>query len=211
MLKFALSAGLVLAGVMSAHAADLIVNEEAAPMDTSLVNSNIYVQLLGGVALGGDIGYYHFDGLYYGSLNFDAGYALAGTVGVVVMDGLSVEGDVLYTKRDYSANSEAGAISLSLMGNLKYTIQLNDMFSVYGAGGLGIIGYELYDTPPADHYSGLGYQLIAGVGAKLTDNISAIAEYRYQNTFDIAPWDDDSSEAIDAPISTVLVGVKLAF
>ncbi|WP_421759344.1 outer membrane protein [Devosia sp.] len=210
MRKFAIAGGLVLAGAMSAHAADLIVDDAAAPMDTSLVNSSIYVQLLGGAVLSGDVDFYYDDDQYLGTSAFEAGYAIAGTVGVVVMDGLSVEADAMYTKRDYESSSDYNVSSASIMGNLKYTVPLNDMFSVYGAAGLGFIGYQFPDSTP-DSYGGLGYQLIAGVGAKLTDNITAIAEYRYQNTFDLAPDSDDYDYGIQAPTSTVLVGVKLGF
>ena len=203
-----IAGGLVLASAVGVQAADLIIDEAPAPMDTSLVNSSIYVQLLGGVTLEGDVDFYYDDGYYFnGTETFDAGFAVAGTIGVVVMDGLSVEADAMYTSRDNDYDSFTSA---SLMGNLKYTVPLNDMFSIYGAAGLGVIGYTL-ETKDTYNYGGLGYQLIAGVGAKLTDNITAIAEYRYQNTFDVAPWSEDDYYGIQAPTGTVLVGVKLAF
>ena len=210
MRKLIMAGGLVLASAVGAQAADLIVDEAVAPMDTTLVSSSIYVQLLGGVALQGDVDYYDdYGDSLTGSDTFEAGYSLAGTIGVVVMDGLSVEADAMYTSREYDGGGDTFA-SASLMGNLKYTVPLNDMFSIYGAAGLGVIGYTL-ETKDTYNYGGLGYQLIAGVGAKLTDNITAIAEYRYQNTFDVAPWSEDDYYGIQAPTGTVLVGVKLAF
>lgn len=209
MRKFAIAGGLVLAGVMSAHGADLIVEDAPAPVDTSFVNSSMYVQLLGGAVLAGDEVYYD-EGDYDGTNKFDAGYAIAGAVGVVVMDGLSVEADAMYTKREYYTGPGHALSTASIMGNLKYTVPLNDMFSVYGAAGLGFIGYDLENITP-DAYSGLGYQLIAGVGAKLSDSITAIAEFRHQNTFDRALNPDDSDLAASIPTNTVLVGIKLGF
>ena len=206
-----IAGGLVLASAVGAQAADLMVDEAPMAMDTSLVNSSIYVQLLGGVALQGDFDYYHDDSGYVfdSSDTLAAGFAVAGTIGVVVMDGLSVEADAMYTKRNFD-EFDAEVSSASLMGNLKYTAQLNDMFSIYGAAGLGVIGYTSKSKDTTD-FGGPGYQLIAGVGAKLTDNITAIAEYRYQNTFGVAPAVDDDYYGFQVPTSTVLVGVKLAF
>jgi len=198
-----------LLGSFAAQAADLVVVDDAAPIDTSLVNSSIYVQLLGGGALAGS-GDTYFNGVYASTSDIDAGYAIAGTIGVVVMDGISVEADVLYTKRDFTGNDNTNS-STSLMGNLKYTAQLNDMFSVYGALGVGLIGYEQAFVNDAFTQSGLGYQVIAGVGAKLTETISAVAEYRHQNTFDRVVSEENSSVSYQIPTSAVLVGVKLAF
>lgn len=208
-LKVAFAAGLVLAGVMSAQAADLIVDEAPAAIDTSLVNSSIYVQLLGGSMGSGDIHFFedYGDPAYTATYNDDV--AFAGTLGMVVMGGLSIEADAMYARRAQDGNTGYTVASTSLMGNLKYTLPVTDMFSVYGAVGVGVINYDM-EAGFTYKANGWGYQLIAGAGAKLTDHITAIAEYRYQDTFDIAYF-DDSPEALQAATSTVLVGIKLAF
>ena len=126
-------------------AADLIVMSDDAP-DMSALNSQIYVQLLGGVALPHDV-------TFYLGTDVDAvdptvpGYAVAGTLGVVVYDGLSVEADVLHTFRDEEADGGDTYATTSLMANLKYTAHLNDMFSVYGAVGVGHIWLSNFDGP----------------------------------------------------------------
>ena len=204
MRKLVIAGGLVLASAVGAQAADLIVDEAPMAMDTSLVNSSIYVQLLGGVALAGSVDYNFFD-TYSTTQDTDAGFAVAGTIGVVVMDGLSLEADVMYSKSAFSGD-DIDFTTLSLMANAKYTLELNDMFSIYGAAGIGQIAY----TSGSADYAGLGYQLIAGVGAKLTDNISAVAEYRYQNTFDFADQ-DDGDYSLQAPSGTLLAGLKFSF
>lgn len=204
MRKFAIASGLVLAGAMSANAADLIVDEAPATMDTSFVNSSIYVQLVGGVALAGD-NEFDYLGSYALTDDTEAGFAVAGTVGVVVLDGVSLEADVMYTKRAVN-QFDGDASSLSLMANAKYTFDINETFSLYGAAGVGHISYEYGDAK----YNGIGYQLIAGVGAKLTDSISAVAEYRYQNTFEHAEQ-EDGDYALNGPTSSVLAGLKFSF
>lgn len=191
-------------------AADLIVMSDDAP-DTSALNSQIYVQLLGGVALPHDV-------TFYLGTDVDAvdptvpGYAVAGTLGVVVYDGLSVEADLLHTFRDEEADGGDTYATTSLMANLKYTAHLNDMFSVYGAVGVGHIWLSNFDGPPVSEtfeLSGWGYQLIAGVGAQVTENVSVVGEYRYQDTFN--PYEIGGDANMTVPTSSVLAGVKIGF
>lgn len=205
-----LGAAVVLAGAVGAQAADLIVEEAPVVADTSFVNSSIYVQLLGGFVQDLPVNYYS-GGSDSGEADTDFGYAIAGTVGVVVLDGLSVEADVLYSSRKYAEDSRETYSTLSLMANAKYTVQLNDTFSVYGAVGLGYVwGTDEYPSG-SDDYDSFGYQVIAGVGAKLTDNISAVAEYRFQDTFDKSNYQGSGDYGLIIPVSTVLAGLKFSF
>lgn len=202
-----------LAGASAAHAADLIIDTAPVePVTTGIADSGIYVQLLGGFVQDLDVTYYQ-GGSVNGTSGTEYGYGVAGTIGVVVMDGLSVEADVLHTSRDYGdADNGEFFTTTSLMGNLKYTIGLNDTFSIYGAAGLGYIWGT--DEAPGYHadYNGFGYQLIAGASAALTENITGLVEYRYQNQFDNTGNDpDDSFYGLAIPTSTVLAGLKLSF
>lgn len=203
---------LVLAGTAGAHAADLIVDPAPTPVDTSFTNS-IYVQLLGGFVQDLDVTYFT-NGVDSGPAETEVGYAIAGTLGVVVMDGLSLEADVLHSSREYSFASDDIYTTTSLMGNVKYTVDINDMFSVYGAVGLGYVwGNETWNNGnSSDDYGSFGYQLIAGVSAKFTDNISGVLEYRFQDTFDKSNYTSGPEDwGLSIPVSTVLAGVKLDF
>ena len=205
--------GLALAGGPS-HAADLPSSEVTAPAkawDTGVVDSSIYVQLLGGAALGNTVTYNDFPS--GAPLEPDAtklGYAIAGTVGVVLMHGFSVEADVLNTHRDQDGGTSAYQ-STSLMGNLKYTLPVNNVFGLYAAAGLGYVWYGVTDPTGGDNpTSGAGYQFIAGATAKVTRNISLVGEVRYQDTFKanylpLAIVDER------APTTAVLGGVKVGF
>lgn len=190
--------------VAGAHAADLIVDEPAAVVDP--VATGFYAQLVGGAALPGVIDYSSS-----GEYDMDAGWGLGGTLGVTVMDGLSVELDVLHLSRTMSDYDYYDVATTSVMGNLKYTIDLNDTFSIYGAAGLGYIFVTETDDDSGDTYhgGGLGYQLIAGVGAKVAENISVIGEYRFQNTF--SGSEQDYGQSVDTPTSAILAGIKLGF
>lgn len=205
-----LASAFMLAGAVGAQAADLIVDEAPVAADTSFVNSTIYFQLLGGVVQDLPVNYFE-DGLDDGDADTEFGYSFAATAGVVVVDGLSIEADLLYSTRDYAYNSDDHYSTLSLMANAKYTVQLNDTFSIYGAVGLGYVwGNEDWSSGTAD-YGSFGYQVIAGAGAKLTDNITAVAEYRFQDTFDKSNYDGSGDYGLSIPVSTVLAGLKFSF
>lgn len=195
----------VLALSSTAFAADLIVDDEIVEeIDTEFVNS-IYFQVLGGVALAGTVEY--SPGSEY---DLVAGYAVAGAIGVVIVDGLSVEADIFHAKRDYDLSSDASVATTSLMGNVKYTAELNDMFSLYGAVGVGIISFEETEPGEVDSGSGFGYQLILGVSAEMTENIALVGEFRYQNSFGGLEITDTPVSAT-VPTAAVLVGAKLSF
>lgn len=144
---------------------------------------------------------------------FFPGYAFAATAGVRVVDGLSVEADVLRTSRNSNEPAPLTPYSLtstSVMVDAKYTAALNDMFSVYGGVGVGWIRIDNSLLLP-DFYSGLGYQLIGGVAAQVADHVSLVGEARFQSTFAPAVYSADPDYVISAPTATVMVGVKVGF
>ncbi len=202
-----LSAGLVLAGAMSANAADLVVNDPVAVADAGVIDA-LYLQFLGGVALPGAQDWVSdFDS---GEWALDAGYAIAVTAGVVVIDGLSVEVDGFFTKRAFTDEDGSSSTS-SLMANLKYSVDVNDTFALYGAAGVGFI-HEAHETGGSETgFNGAGYQLIAGVTADVTENIAVVAEYRYQNSFGplVSEVYDDWTHQV--PVHALLMGAKIAF
>lgn len=194
-------------------AADLIIMPEDPAPDMSMLNSQIYVQLMGGVALPHDV-------TFYLGTAVDAvdptvlGYSFAGALGVVIHDGLSVEADVLHTFRNEEAAGDDTYATTSLMVNAKYTAHLTDMFSVYGAVGVGHIWLTNFDGPPVSQtfeLSGFGYQLIAGAAAQVTDNMAVVGEYRYQDTF--SPYDigGPGDPNMTVPTSSIMGGVKFGF
>ncbi|WP_421761849.1 outer membrane protein [Devosia sp.] len=201
--KIALLAGAALVTLSgSAFAADLIVDEPAA-MTTPAADTTLYFELLGGASLEGKLNY---EG--DGSDDLQAGGAVAGVIGFGTgIEGLSVEADAFYTQRDYSDSSDDYTLKTgSLMADLKYTVNLNDSFAVYGAVGLG--GVYLHDesssgTVYVDSW-GAGYLLKAGVTAKVADQISLVGEVRYTNSFDYI--DEEQSGT-----TSVLAGVHFGF
>jgi opacity protein-like surface antigen len=214
MRKLLLAAALLAASTFGANAADLMVSApQMAPMAPASGGMSIYAQLLGGVALSGDLEVFDDGDLAYTD-TFDPGWAVAGTVGVVVMDGLSAELDVLHTSRGDPTDPDDGLETTSFMGDLKYTAALNEMFSLYGAAGVGLIRIheiEDADVPGEYFYSGFGYQLIVGASAQVTDNVALVGEFRHQDTFGAIDDEDFDDYSGQAGVNVFLAGLKVSF
>lgn len=191
---FALTAG-------SAMAADLIVDEPTVEA-AAASDAGWYMQLLGGATLSTN-----FD---YNDANYDipSSWALAGVVGAELgIDGLSAELDVFATQSG-AYTSDYKLTTGTVMAALKYTVALNDTFSVYGAVGVGGV-YMLDDS--ADYGKdidgwGAGYLLKAGVTAAVAENISLVGEVRYADTF--APIESMGNEGQHGA-AAVLVGLQI--
>lgn len=208
-MKFLAAATAALLSTVSVQAADLVIEEMMIePAQASSVD--VYIQLLGGIEIGTD--YVFNDGGTDFDNELNAGPALAATLGVVVYDGLSLELDGFYTHRIWTDFDDSFNASASIMGNLKYTVDL-DAVSLYGAVGVGYIHYwDEFNGGGVGEFGGFGYQLIGGVGYDISDDITVIGEVRYQNTFSPAEYiTEDDPFTIDVPTVSLLAGVKFGF
>jgi opacity protein-like surface antigen len=192
------AAALIALGALTApaFAADLII--EQAPV-VAASSSDVYVQLLGGAALEST-----FDDYY----DIPASWALAGVVGFGTgVDGLSIEGDFFLSQSNYY-DDEYTLTTGGVMAALKYTVDLTDSVSLYGAAGLG--GVYLKDAEADTDYVdsegwGAGYLLKAGLTADVAENIALVGEVRYTDAFE--EIDDVSLDGQAA----VLVGLQIGF
>lgn len=201
------AAAVFVASAVSAD--DAIFDASTMPGVVEDTNPFVYFQLLGGVTAGGEITQVNPATTIY---DLSPGRALAGTIGVVVAEGLSLEADVLRTQRDYTDFPGDTFSTTSLMANVKYTAALNDTLSLYGAVGVGAIwGVDYFANYDDDyHVSGLGFQLIAGASAYLMENLAAIGEIRYQGSF--GPLHDEPRDDLrDTAVVAVTTGLKLSF
>ena len=216
MRKLILASAILAAATFGAHAADLIIEPEAPMEMAPLASTSVYVQLLGGVAAGLDSEFYKggevvklltiSGGSYTDAM--EAGWAAAAALGVVVMEGLSIEADIFHTDRKY-AEYDGGLTTTSVMVNGKYTAHASDMLDLYVAVGVGtILANDTYDGNDND-FSGFGYQLIAGAGLEVAENVSLVGEVRYQDSF--SPLEDGDGNTFDIPIAAALVGVRIGF
>ena len=203
--RLAVAAAAVLVSTSLSGAADLVVIDDPVVVPDETVLSGFYAQLLVGVALPGT--QYWVSGIE-GEWDMELGPAVAGTLGMTVLEGLSVEIDAVYTDQQFDPDDYDGSAStFSLMGNLKYSFALGEDFGVYFAGGAGYIWEQHLDDID---FGGWGYQVIAGASLDVTDNVAIIGEYRYQNSF--APLEnvDDPDWTHEVPKHLVMVGAKLS-
>ncbi len=215
MKRFILTAAAVVAMCSTAAAADLLVAEVPAGAPAPEASSiNGYVQLMGGWTMPNTLSDFYPDETSY---DFDAGWALGATFGIETpIDGVSLEIDVLRTMVGYGDdegedNDELN--STSFMANAVYSVELNDMFSLYGGAGLGIISLDFVDDEGDDASgSGAGYQVFAGVQAAVTENVSLTLEARYQSSIDDVnmEWSGDDYEQ-EFNRTSILAGVLFSF
>jgi opacity protein-like surface antigen len=219
MRHFFLTAAAIVATCATAAAADLAVAEAPAPAASSI---NGYVQLLGGWVMPNTLTSVPELSLVAATtVDFDAGWALGATFGLETpIDGLSVEVDVLRTWADtegVSIETAGSLISTSLMANAVYSVDLNDMFSLYGGAGLGMIALEAApddETLPVGTGSGAGYQVFAGVQADVAENVALTLEGRYQSSFDNIEMSVDGLGTVgeqEFNRTSVLVGLLFSF
>lgn len=207
MRKLILASAVLLSTGSVAQAADLIIVPDEVPI-AAYASPSIYVQLLGGVALGLDVDFFE-DGFNDESYTMDTGFAAAATVGVMVMDNVAIEGDLFWTDRVFTTEPDYDLSTLSGMVNVKAFLPVDEMFTIYGAVGVGYITYSV--NPDGDDYGGWGYQLIAGATAEVAENIALVGELRYQSGFGEIPMDGDDFYGIEAPTASALVGLKFSF
>jgi len=196
-----------------AFAADLVAPAKEAPQLADPVGTGFYVEVFGGAKLAGEVDYTPYAGCTDAPDALTAGLAYGGPLGVNPgISGLSVELDVLHASSAFTNDANTSIVTTSLMANAKYTFKLTDSFDVYGAAGVGAIhATSIWHTDTYVDATAAGYQLIAGVGANITPNISLFGEYRFQDSFAPFPstnppqWDKQSF-----PTNVVLAGVKLS-
>jgi opacity protein-like surface antigen len=117
-------------------------------------------------------------GLSYG---VDSGFVVNGAVGYD-FDGLRVEGAVGYQENDYT-NDTLGASLLSVMANGYYDFNTGGKIKPYVMAGLGIAHIIADDEPGIpdpwldDTY--FAWQLGAGVGYEVAENVTIDVGYRY--------------------------------
>ena len=199
----------------TAAAADLTVTEVPAEVPAPEASSiNGYVQLMGGWTMPNTLSDFYADENAY---DFDAGWALGATFGIETpIDGVSLEIDVLRTMVGYGdeeGEDDDELNSTSFMANAVYSVDLNDMFSLYGGAGLGIISLDFVDQDgDSASGSGAGYQVFAGVQAAVAENVALTLEARYQSSIDNVnmEWSGEDYEQ-EFNRTSILAGVLFSF
>lgn len=194
--------GLFAAVTSGAHAADLATNVQPAVED--FASSGLYAIAFGGVSLTGAVD-------FVGGVPSDlfAGPALGAAIGWNTgLGGLSLELDTMFSRHQAESQSNIYFGTVTVMANAKYSFVLSDNLDVYAGAGLGAYGISSqYEPDPVVIDWSTGYQVMAGAELAVTDSISVLAEYRYQNSF--AAIDIDGEAFV--PNSALLGGLKISF
>lgn len=201
----------LLSVVPAVLAAGPIVAGPGLAATATQASRQIYIEALGGVSLPGKLEFFHPAPNGVGEL--EVGAAFAGVVGLATgIDGLAAEFDVFYTGRDYTMlppNLDGTTTMTTIMGDLKYTVDLTDTFSLYGAAGIGVLRLQDSDStgPFTDGWK-TGYVLKVGAATAIANDLSLVGEVRYMDSFEyfeaISPTDDRSHAATSA----ALIGLR---
>ncbi len=217
MKRLLLTAAFFAASFSVAGAADLLAKGSpaevpaVAPAPSSI---NGYIQLMGGWAMPNTL-HYVYEEDPQSSNDFDAGLAVGATFGIETpIEGLSLEVDVLRTLAGYDGEGEDGLNSTSIMSNAVYSAELNEMVSLYGGAGVGIIALDYFAEGDDDvSGSGAGYQVFAGVQAAVAENVSLTLEARYQASLDDITMEYPQGDSWEQEFNrtSILAGVLFSF
>ncbi|MDP3316142.1 MAG: outer membrane beta-barrel protein [Devosia sp.] len=225
MTRFALSfiAASLLTG--TAFAADLQVYE---PVDMSdpVAAGNFYASIFGGVSMINDFDFVSSVNDTPGSMRFDTGYSIDGSLGYDFGNGLSIEGQVGYLNGDASgvtydgvdADVDGSASITYAMVNGWYGFDLGGISPFIG-GGVGVASLAVVAFFPAlptasidDSAVTWAAQVGAGVSFALTEDISLTGRYRYLTTGEVSLTDVDLDENTGSASASILdIGLKVAF
>ncbi len=201
----------VLGTAFGAHAADFLVQEEAASATGSSFNG--YIQVVGGISKENESG---LDWDYIANVPMDQGTAFGVALGMETpVDGVSVEIDALRSGATY-AGFPNYLNATTVMGNVDYSAILNDSLSFYGGLGAGVVrlNYDNGDNiSPDSNGNGLGWQAFAGAELAVADHLSLTLEVRHQQAFETIEVTPDVGSAYDIEYArtVMLAGVLVSF
>jgi len=166
----------------------------------SAFDDGFFFDIYGGASLAGSSTY---NGSDYDML---LGGAFGASAGVnAPIPGLAFKLDIMHSGGEYDC-CDYGVYNFSVMAVGEYSAELNEMFSIYGAFGVGGVYVQYY----SDDYTGwgAGYQAAVGARAVVADNVSVFGELKYVSTFGDV---DTNGYDINYPTLNALVGLRLSF
>ncbi|MFT5789913.1 MAG: outer membrane immunogenic protein [Shewanella sp.] len=130
----------------------------------------------------------------YGGYNFNEWFGLEGT---------------LYVTNDVVDNEYASVNAGSFTVTPKFTLVLNDTFSLYGKVGVASVAVIMDGVFRDVDYTGVGLTAGAGVNASLTNNLNIRLGYDYTSA-DLDS-DDFGASDFDIDLSNVTLGMHYQF
>ncbi|MCL1094405.1 porin family protein [Shewanella kaireitica] len=130
----------------------------------------------------------------YGGYNFNEWFGLEGTI---------------YLTNDFVDNEFASIHAASFSVAPKFTLVLNDTFSLYGKIGVASVAVVADSFIRDVDYSGFGLTVGAGVNAAVTDKLNIRLGYDFTSA-DLDS-DDFGTQDIDMDLSNVTLGMHYQF
>ena len=130
----------------------------------------------------------------YGGYNFNEWFGLEGTI---------------YLTNDFVDNEFASVYAASFSVAPKFTLVLNDTFSLYGKVGLASVAVVVDNVIRDIDYQGFGLTAGAGVNAAITDKLNIRLGYDF--TAAELDSDDFGAQDIDMDLSNVTLGMHYQF
>ncbi len=147
-------------------------------------------------------------------IEHETGFMAGGAVGYAFLNGLRLEIEGSYRENDLDSfqpnggttvNADGSISAIAGMLNAYYDVSTGGPFVPYIGGGIGaaVLSLDDFSTAPAtpgfsDTDTQFAFQGMAGVGYKLTPNITVGVEYRYFQTLD--PDFSDTVAGIDTKL-----------
>ena len=140
-------------------------------------------------------------------VSYDAGYAVSGTVGVALDNGLRFENELTWRQAS-PRNGSDDMWAIGWLVNGWYDLRNSSAWTPYIGGGFGLGRAHVSSPGHVDHTgSGIAYQAGGGTLVKLQQNMSLDLGYRY---FGVSDTSSGLSNA-DLVGSTFLAGVRFSF
>ncbi|MFT5789319.1 MAG: outer membrane immunogenic protein [Shewanella sp.] len=130
----------------------------------------------------------------YGGYNFNEWFGLEGT---------------LYVTNDFADTEYASINAASFSVAPKFTLVLNDTFSLYGKVGVASVAVVVDSAFRNIDYSGFGLTVGAGVNAAITDKLNIRLGYDFTSA-DLDS-DDFGADDVDMDLSNVTLGMHYQF
>jgi len=157
-------------------------------------------------------------GVTYGTVGFDAGYGV-GIAGGYDFGVVRLEGEAGYRKNDVDTFSEAGheypasgdVTAMSLLLNCLVDFETGTNFTPYAGAGIGMAQVEINEGADSEDDTVFAYQLVAGIGYTIVENVALDVSYRYFATANPAYGEGGGETEIEYGSHNFYMGIRFSF
>lgn len=159
-----------------------------------------------GLYVEGTLGYVIPNEVEVGGIDADTegGLMVGGAIGTLLDQGVTIEGEVTYSARDFDGTS-AELSALGVMANAALDFDIQNNIGGYVGGGIGVVNIDVEGFGVSDNEWVFGYQFMAGLTMSGSENAEFFAEYRYQGA------NEASIQSVPVNYTSHIIGVGARF